>query len=288
MFYRKIETTQGEIAVLESAGNGTPVLFIHGNSSCKEVFHWQFEGELARTFRLIALDLPGHGRSVNAREPKRAYTVPGYADVVIQLLHALKIDRAILLGWSLGGHIGLEMLGQGYNAAGLMIIGAPPVSRGIFGMMRGFQSQFDLFLATKSRLTPTEIERFANICLGNASNSMFRDMIARTDPRARPILARSMVMGTGADQRWIAEHSPVPIAVLNGSREPFARLDYVAGLDYGNLWDGRCHVIEGAGHAPFIEAPASFDLVLRRFIDDVSHGRAVAPDARSRTARQIA
>lgn len=288
MFYRRIETTQGEIAFMESAGSGMPVLFIHGNSSCKEVFLRQFDGELARTHRLIALDLPGHGQSDNARDPKRAYTVPGYADVVIQVLRALKIDRAAMLGWSLGGHIGLEVLGQGYDAGGLMIVGTPPVPRGIFGMLRGFHSQFDLFLATKSRLNPKEIERFAAICLGSKVDPLFREMIARTDPRARPILSRAMMIGAGVDQRWVAENSTIPLAVLNGSKEPFARLDYVAGLAYGNLWEGRCHVLEGLGHSPFIEAPERFDPVLGRFIDDIAAGRAAAGQASAPLDRRIA
>ena len=278
MLHRKIDTSQGQVALLDGGGTGMPVVLIHGNSSSKEVFRRQFEGPLRAACRLIAFDLPGHGDSDNARDPKQAYTLPGYARVTAELLATLHIERAVLIGWSLGGHIGLEMLSQGYDAAGLMIIGTPPVPRGIFGMLRGFRSQLDLLLAAKARLNPREVERFAAVCLGPAADPLFRRMITRTDPRARPILGRSLMLGAGSDQRRIAEQSTVPLAVVNGSEEPFARLDYLAALHYGNLWEGHCHVIDGVGHAPFLEAPAAFDAIARRFIDDVAAGLAHRPD----------
>jgi len=263
-----------------------PVLLVHGNSSSREVFQRQFESNLADDYRLITLDLLGHGQSDNARDPKLAYTVSGYAATAIEVLQKLGIPHAALLGWSLGGHIALELLGQGYGAAGVMIVGTPPVSRGFFGMMRGFQSQFDLLLAAKSILRPQEIERFAAICVGKDHAPHCHAAIARTDPRARPILARGMMTGIGCDQRWIVETLPVPIAVVNGEKEPFARLDYLEGIAYANLWEGRCHVIEGAGHAPFLEQPEQFNAVFRRFLEEVSTRR--AEDARIPAASQVA
>lgn len=274
MFSREVNTAQGKMALLESSGKGMPVLFIHGNSSCRDVFQRQFEADFASTYRIIAADLLGHGLSDNAREPRQAYTVPGHAAALIDALRALNIHRAALLGWSLGGHIGLEMIGQGFDAAGIMIIGTPPVKRGFLGMVRGFQTQFDLLLATRSVLKTQEIERFAKACVGEKYAPQFYDAIARTDLRARPLLARGMMTGIGVDQRWIVENSPTPVAVVNGSREPFARLEYVESLAYENLWDGRCHIIEGAGHAPFLEAPEQFNPLFSRFLEDMSQHRA--------------
>jgi len=247
-----------------------PVLFIHGNSSSCEVFQQQYGTHFAKTHRVIAIDLPGHGRSDDASEPRQAYTIPGYATTLIEVLRSLNISRAALLGWSLGGHIGLEMIGQGFDAAGIMIVGTPPVRRGIFGMVRGFQTQLDLLLATKAVLRPQEIERFARICVGEKHAAQFHDTIARTDRRARPILGRGMMSGIGCDQRWIVENLPTPVAVVNGSHEPFARLDYVTSLSYQALWDNRCHIIEGAGHAPFLEAPEQFNPLLSQFLEDIS------------------
>src|SRR5262249_11096521 len=70
-------TPHGLIAVEETRGNGPPVLLIHGNSSGRHVFRCQMMGPLARNFRLIALDLPGHGDSSDAPDPTHTYTLPG-------------------------------------------------------------------------------------------------------------------------------------------------------------------------------------------------------------------
>jgi pimeloyl-ACP methyl ester carboxylesterase len=68
---RKIDTPNGALAVQESAGQGPPVVLIHGNSSSSRVFSRQLDGPLGQRFRLIAVDLPGHGASDDAKDPSR-------------------------------------------------------------------------------------------------------------------------------------------------------------------------------------------------------------------------
>ena len=274
MLSRKVETAQGRVAVLESTGTGMPVLFIHGNSSSGHAFQRQFEADFAKIYRIIAVDLLGHGQSDNARDPQQVYSVPGHAAVLIDVLRSLKIHRAALFGWSLGGHIAIEMIGQGFDAAGIMIVGTPPIRPGLLGMVRGFQTQFDLLLATRGVLRPHEIERFARACVGETYAAQFHDAIARTHVRARPLLARGMMTGVGLDQRQIIENLPAPVAVVNGAYEPFARLEYLSSLTYRNLWGGHCHIIDGAGHAPFLTAPEQFNSLLSLFLEDASRHHA--------------
>jgi pimeloyl-ACP methyl ester carboxylesterase len=57
---------------------------------------------LSRTFRVIAPDLPGFGRS---GKPKRCYTVPYMEKCLLELMDALSVRRALLIGSSLGGII---------------------------------------------------------------------------------------------------------------------------------------------------------------------------------------
>lgn len=270
MFYSRIDTRQARIALAETGKSGFPVLFVHGNSSSSKVFVRQMESPLADRYRLIALDLPGHGASDDAADAKAAYTIPGLANTVGEVLDALTIDHVVIVGWSLGGHVGIELLDRDPRIAGLMIVGTPPIARGVLGVLRGFQPQFDLTLTTKGRLTGREMDRFARLCFGEAASPELRDAIARTDWRMRKIMGHGLMMGVGVDQKKVVEHSALPLAVVNGEREPFARLDYVASLDYANLWNGKCHVIGAAGHAPFLEAAEKFNTLLERFVDDAA------------------
>src|SRR5262249_49338094 len=131
-----ITTSHGSLAVEDSGRSGIPVLLIHGNSLCRHVFRNQMQGQLAKSHRFIAFDLPGHGESSHAIDPKRSYTRPGLADATVELLDKLDITEAIVFGWSLGGHIGIEMISRFPGMRGLMISGAPPVSHN--QMSQGF------------------------------------------------------------------------------------------------------------------------------------------------------
>ena len=104
---QKIEAPNGAIAVHQSAGQGPPVVLIHGNSSSSRAFSRQLEG-LGSRVRLVAVDLPGHGESDDAKDPS-AYSLPGHARAVRAVVEALDLHEARFVGWSLGGHVTLEM-----------------------------------------------------------------------------------------------------------------------------------------------------------------------------------
>ena len=106
------DTPAGRIAVAQSRSDGPPVLLIHGNSACKEIFARQFEAAGLARYRLIALDLPGHGASDDAPDPSATYALDGFAAACAMVLRQLGVGPTQLLGWSLGGHIGLELLGR--------------------------------------------------------------------------------------------------------------------------------------------------------------------------------
>src|SRR5512136_213880 len=82
-------------------GTATPMLLIHGLGD--EADTWRhLVTPLSAERRVIALDLPGFGRS---DQPARPYTLPFFQDIVIELLDILVVQRAILIGHSLGAII---------------------------------------------------------------------------------------------------------------------------------------------------------------------------------------
>lgn len=270
----RLATSHGAIAIEESGGGGLPVLLIHGNSSCRGVFRNQMEGSPGRDYRLIAFDLPGHGESENAQEPSRTYTRPGFADAAIEILDLLGIDDVVLLGLSLGGHIAMEMAPQLSALRGMMICGAPPVGS---SMAEGFIPAPHMKLGSQQYLTPAEVDSFGKAIFGTAFAPFLRTAIERTDGLMRKTLFEAARAGAGVNQRRVVENLPVPLAVVNGADDPFVNLDYIDSLDYANLWEGRCHRLPGAKHAPLWEVPALFNPVLERFLDDVSRRRAASP-----------
>jgi len=101
---RHLETAVGRLSVTE-AGAGPFVLLLHGLGATKVSF-LPTVAALAGQFRTVAVDLPGFGDSV---KPIRAsYAPPFFARAVIALMDALELDRAHVVGNSLGGRVALK------------------------------------------------------------------------------------------------------------------------------------------------------------------------------------
>lgn len=262
-----VSTSHGDIAVDEAGEGSTALLFIHGNSSCRKIFRHQMTGPLSGTCRLIAFDLPGHGESADAIDPHRTYTRPGFADSAIELLQTMGIRDVIVLGWSLGGHIAIEMSARFEGIRGLAITGTPAIGHGEAAL--GFRRSGAVALGRKTHLSESEVMDFARGMTGEPVEPFLVEAIARADGNARDILFKARDVGAGIDQRRTVESRPIPIAVINGADDAFINLDFVDQIAYANLWSGRCHRIPGHGHAAFWSGAHLFNPLLERFVQDV-------------------
>lgn len=265
---RHIDTSHCRLAICETDGPGATLLMIHGNSSCKEVFRNQLQGRIGEENHCVAMDLPGHGRSHDAKDPDVTYSMPGYADAALELMQALGHEKYAVLGWSLGGHIGLEMIDRSDAVSGLMISGTPPVGKGEAALAEGFLVSEHMHLAGQRDFTQAEIDAYARATCGiNAPYEDFlREAVARTDGRAREMMFSRFAQGVGCDQQEAAIRSKVPLAIVNGGGEPFVNNEFVSSLAYENLWEDTVHIMDGIGHAPFWEHPEAFDRHLLRLL----------------------
>src|SRR5713226_2184646 len=87
---------------------GRPILFIHGFSQCWLAWSRQMRSDLADDYRLVAMDMRGHGLS---DKPREGYTDSRlWADDVNAAIQALSLDHPILCGWSYGPLVILDYL----------------------------------------------------------------------------------------------------------------------------------------------------------------------------------
>jgi len=89
----------------EIAGEGEPLLFIHGLGSCGDDWRPQLDYFRDR-YRTIACDLRGHGRS---SKPHAPYSIEGFARDVASLLRELEAGPAHIVGISLGGMVAFQL-----------------------------------------------------------------------------------------------------------------------------------------------------------------------------------
>ena len=103
--FSAVQTDAGRISTMQ-AGSGAPVVLLHGLGATKASF-LPTVAALAPDHRVIAIDLPGFGDS---DKPLRApYHAPYFAGAVVALLDALGLERADVVGNSMGGRVAIEL-----------------------------------------------------------------------------------------------------------------------------------------------------------------------------------
>jgi pimeloyl-ACP methyl ester carboxylesterase len=264
----RIETPRASIAV-EEVGRGSPILFIHSGSTSRAVFAKQFESRLAEEHRLIAFDLPGHGASSDAYDPTRTYVIPGLANTVLDLIAYLGLSDIILVGWSLGGEIAIEVASRFDDVRALVLSGTAPAA---LHYTQGLKPPPRVALSSKTIWSADDASEYISTSLDTLAVPLMRQSAVRTDARFREILVTGMRDGLSCNQREVVQNSPFPIAVINGADDPIIDLDYVDSLVIPNLWARQCLRIRHVGHAPHWSAPDVFNQLLRGFAHDLNEG----------------
>ena len=140
-------------------GSGDAVLFVHGLAGYKE--NWDANVPVfSERYRALALDLPGYGKS---DKPDVPYSPPWFAEFVGKFLEALGIERAHLVGNSMGGHICSLVAATQKGITGKVILADPTGIRG-------------KELAETGPITPDMIEAMGPINPGEDFIRMYIDL----------------------------------------------------------------------------------------------------------------
>src|SRR4029453_14962152 len=118
--------------------DGPPILFIHGWAQNPLCWVKQYESALADEFRLVAVDLRGHGMSEAPLEAEH-YTDGGlWADDVAAIVDELALERSVLVGWSYGAFVICDYVrkhGQARIAAIEFVEGVVKMGEQAFGTL---------------------------------------------------------------------------------------------------------------------------------------------------------
>jgi 3-oxoadipate enol-lactonase len=97
---------RGEVFVREQEGppGGPTILLLHGWTASADLNWWAVYGALREVGRVIAIDHRGHGRGLRSEE---TFTLEAAADDAAALLEALAVERAVVVGYSMGGPISM-------------------------------------------------------------------------------------------------------------------------------------------------------------------------------------
>ncbi|MFL5898742.1 MAG: alpha/beta fold hydrolase [Solirubrobacterales bacterium] len=124
----------GHRAVYRVAGSGPNVVLIHGMINSSR--HWeQVAARLAGSYRVIAPDLIGHG---DAATPRGDYSLGAHAAAIRDLLTTIGVERATIVGHSLGGGVAMQFFYQfPQRTERLALISSGGLGDGVSPLLRG-------------------------------------------------------------------------------------------------------------------------------------------------------
>jgi len=237
-------------------GKGDPALvFIHC-WACNRHFWDNQVAEFSKTYRVVTIDLPGHGESGQGR---KNYSVESYGDDVKTVVTKLNLKRVVLVGSSMGGPIALEATRRMPDR----VVAIVPVDTlqnveqkvpqeqldAVFQQM-----QADFKAATTSLLNQFF---FSPTTPPAVRERIINETIAQKPEVVLPILKAVFSYDAAPGLREVK----VPIRAINADRVP---TDVTANRKYAPQFE--VVIIKGTGHYPMLEDPARFNQMLAEIL----------------------
>jgi pimeloyl-ACP methyl ester carboxylesterase len=150
----RVEVNQIRLQIREYEQEGDAVIFLHYSGA--NLMMWQrIIPDFREDYRLILVDLRGHGKS---DRPETGYHIDEIARDVIGIMQHLKLERAHIVGSSLGAEVGLSLAANTpEKVISLVCEGAPCSEYGPYGIWEGSETDFENYVANqlgKVRNTP--------------------------------------------------------------------------------------------------------------------------------------
>ena len=229
----------------EEYGQGKPLVLLHGFGGSSQ--NWQpFTAKLSEHYRLIVVDLRGHGHSTN---PENKFTHREAASDVFQLLDRLGIDRFSAMGISTGGMTFLHMAtSQPKRIDAMVLISAtthfPDQARTI---MRG--TSFDRM--------PQQVQE------------MYRECAKRGEEQIRQLIAQFNALHKNYDDMNFTTQSLSSIKartlVVHGDRDRFFPVEIAVNM-YRSIQDAALWIIPGGDHVPIYDSTIPFISTALQFL----------------------
>lgn len=269
--FHRVGTRVGDISLLE-AGTGDPVLMLHGLGATKASF-LPSVAALAQTHRAIALDLPGFGDS--AKPIRAPYNARYFARAVVALLDALGIERAHLMGNSMGGRAALETGLRAPERVARLALLTPALpwrgERTWAAYLRVLRPELGLIQPVSRRAVESVVRRLipgANRGWAAAGVDEFlRSYLSARGRAAFYAALRNIYLDRpdGVDGLWARLPELEPEALFVWGRRDTLVPARFAGPVTDALPNAR-HLVLDCGHVPQLEAPAQTHLAVREFL----------------------
>jgi pimeloyl-ACP methyl ester carboxylesterase len=230
----------------EESGVGKPLLLLHGFGGCSQNWH-PFTAKLAEHYRLILVDLRGHGYSSN---PENTFTHREAADDVFLLLEKLGVEHFSAMGMSTGGMTLLHMATSQPNRIDSMVL-----------------------ISTTSHFTDQAraiMRRASFDTLPQEVREMYRECAKRGDEQIRQLIQQFNALSENYDDmNFTAQNLSTITArtlVIHGDRDNFFPLEIAVNI-YRSIPDAALWIVPNGDHVPIYDSLVPFTSTALRFLD---------------------
>jgi pimeloyl-ACP methyl ester carboxylesterase len=285
----------GRDIAYRTTGEGPVVVLIHGMAGSSATWEAAIPG-LAKHFRVVAPDLPGHGES--AKPDDGDYSLGSLASSVRDVMVALGHARATIVGQSLGGGVAMQLAYQfPERCERLVLVGSGGLGREVSPMLRalampGVEYLFPVVFSSIGRDAGRSIlGAFRKVGLRPSAylNEIWRSYESLTDPPTRAAFARTLRSVVGPGGQSVSAHDRLPMAAEVPTLIVWGSADAIIPASHAHdthelLPSSRVEIFDGVGHFPHCEAPARFVETLTDFISTTAPAAVTEADPASARA----
>ena len=264
------------------AGNqhGQAILFLHGFSQCSLAWSRQLSSDLARDFRLVAMDLRGHGFS---DKPGDAYGDSRlWADDVAAAIRELELEQPILCGWSYGPlvildyirHFGEDAVGGIHFVSAITKLGSEEATS---VLTPDFLALVPGFFSNETEVSARSLESLLRMCFAREPSATDLYTMLGYNLSVPPYV-RQALFSRAFDNDDLLPTIRKPVLVTHGAQDAIVK-PAVVELHRAAVPDAQIHIMPDSGHAPFWDDAVAFNRRLAELGNQVARGESRRPRA---------
>jgi pimeloyl-ACP methyl ester carboxylesterase len=252
-------------------GEGTKqIIFVHGNSQSLELWDDVIDSEdLQSEFLLIAVDLPGHGKSFKSKQPEKDYRIQGMAGYLKEFILQNSTNEYIIVANSAGTNLTGEIAHLLINCKGIFLTGANVIGDNI-SVTDILQPNPNLTPFFTANPTDEDVDKMideGSYNIPDSTKKRSKEIFRETDSTFREQWFASISRLEWTDEIKNLNTLAVPVAVVYGEEDRFSHIHY---LEKSSLkkWKNKIITVPEAGHLIQYDQPKVLAQLIKEFATD--------------------
>ncbi|WP_345949542.1 alpha/beta hydrolase [Mucilaginibacter sp. PAMB04274] len=246
------------------------VFFIHGNSNSSLLWDKQLNDEQLQSYRLIAIDLPGHGESSHAENPVEDYTIIKLGGLMYNTINQLSDGKPfIVCGFSLGSNVVAEMLTFDLRPKGIILVSPSIVGQALAPATIKNKAIIGEVLFG-SNITQKKLDEYLQLAIPDQyhhERGLLQSDYLRTDHNVRVFLMKNALKGIFSDEVALVNLSELSCLMIIGLDDEITSPDSYDAVD---LFTAKVNFIklDSTGHFIPLESPKRLSNLVKMYADE--------------------